>query len=163
MYEFTMKGIWVRWGALDMPSRWLFAGSGAAAFAALVPLYVPGAVTRRSYLFDLGYYVGSGGKWPVRAAETSASMLPWAAWWIVGCLAVSALLWWRLSVRQDELFNRIQNWAFAMGGAWSATLLSVWSIFDMADLASPITPAAVITVFAVAISVFWFVAVRRWA
>ncbi len=163
MYEITMAGMWVRWGSLDASARRLFAGSMAAALAAVAPLPFQESFVERTVFYELGYYLGSGGKWPAKVATPLPALEAWAALWIIGFSVVSALLWWRLSVRQDELFNRIQNWALAMGGVFSGTLLTVWSVLDFANIVSPATPLFIINSFVLSIGLFWFVAVRRWA
>lgn len=164
MYEITMKGVWVRWAGLDTSARWLFAGSMTAIIVALAPLPFQDRFTDRTILYDLVYFLGSGGKWPTKIAAPLPARETWAALWIIGFSVVSAVLWWRLSVRQDELFNRIQNWALAMGGVFSGTFLTVWSILDLANIVSPATPLFIINSFVLSTCVFfWFVAVRRWA
>lgn len=149
MYEFTMGGAWFRWGLLDEPSKRL-AGASLVA-AGLAPIPLSGMLG-----FQLGHSLGSG---TPLAGFTPA---PWAILWMLVCAIVSGVLWWRFSLRQDELFNRVQNWALAMGGAWSATLLSIWALFDLADLAPPVSPLAIVGLFHGLVIVFWISAVRRW-
>lgn len=163
MYEITMKGLWVRWGGLDTSARWLFTGSTAAAITAVAPLALQERFVDRTIFYELGYYLGSDGKWPAKVVAPLPPLEAWAALWIIGFSVVSALLWWRLSVRQDELFNRIQNWTLAMGGVFSATLLTVWSVLDLANIVPPATPLFIIETFVLSTCIFWFVAVRRWA
>lgn len=153
MYEFTMGGSWFRWSLLDRTSKRLAAGSLAASIAAVAPAVLP-------RFFDFGYRAGGGGRAPM--PEVATGPTSFEACWLIGFGIVSALLWWRFSQRQDELFNRVQNWALGMGGAWSATLLSVWAVLDLGRIVPPISPMAVIATFYVSIIVFWFAAVRRW-
>lgn len=156
MYEITIKGLWVRWSELDTPSKRLFASSNVAAVAAILPvLPIIG-----SHGYRLGYVVGSGGKAaPGSPPELSAA----GAWWMVAAGVLSAVLWWRMSVRQDELFNRIQNWSLGMAGAWSMALLCVWTTLAAARVLPPIAPGAVFVSVLVLITAFWLHAVRRWA
>lgn len=149
MYEFTMGGAWFRWGLLDKLSKRL-AGASLVA-AGLAPLPLSGM-----WGYQLGYSLGSG------APLSGFTPAPWAILWTLAFVVVSGLFWWRFSLRQDELFNRVQNRAFAMGGAWSATLLSIWALLDLANLAPPVSPLAIIGLFYGLVVVFWMSAVRRW-
>ncbi len=159
----TMNRFGVRWSVLVAHSRWLFIGSMVAVLIAIAPLPFQDAFYSRTIFYDLGYDLDSGGEWPKKIVAAPVALEAWATLWFIGFSTVSALLWWRLSVRQDELFNRVQNWALAMGGVWSATLLTVWSVLDLANIVPPATPLFIINAFVLSICVFWFVAVRRWA
>lgn len=156
MYEFTMKGMWFRWDLLDLQCKRLAGASLAAAVVAAAPLTV--MLGSKSYAF--GFALGSGGAWP-------SSVLPplpvWAVWWTLGFAVVSGALWHRFSLRQDEMFNRVQNWSYAMAGVWSATIYSVWALFDLADVLPPIPPGLILLIFSSLNLVFWVVAARRWA
>lgn len=156
MYEITNKGLWVRWSQLDTPSKWLFAASNVAAVAAIVP-FIP-VFTSHSY--RLGYFLGSGGKVPRGSiSEVSAT----SAWWMVAMSVLAAILWWRMSVWQDELFNRVQNWSLGMAGAWSTALFGIWAVLATGRVLPPVAPGAIVLGFFVIFSGFWFHAVRRWA
>ena len=156
MYEFTHKGLWFRWSALDRPSR-RWSGISLAA-AALAAISIGLAADQAGY--RVGYLLGGG-----RTASKAAPLLPsWAMLgWIIACVVVSALAWWRFSRRQDEMFNRVQNWSLGMAGAWTAVVLAFWSLLDLYDAASPIHPLGVIGIFYTLAITFWLVAVRRWA
>ena len=161
MYEFTHGGTWFNWKALDRSSRWLAIGSIASALIAVGPLL--------KWTSDLGYRIGLS--FGMRAAGTTATMpatavdstSPWVAFWVVGFGLLSAILWWRLSVRQDELFHRIQNYALGMGGAWTAVALTIWGLFDMVGLAASIQPPMPLMLFTMLTTVFGCVAARQWA
>jgi hypothetical protein len=155
MYEFTLGGSWFRWSLLDRTSKRLAAASFAAATVAMVPL---GAASW-SIGYQLGKHAGSGSREPFRLAFTAE---PWAVALLLGFTILSGIFWWRFSLRQDELFNRVQNLALGMGGAWSGALLTCWAVLDLGNLAPPVAPAAIIAIFFLLVCVFWFVGVRRW-
>ena len=155
MYEFTHGGSWFRWSLLDKTSKRLAAGS----FAALTVAMVPAATATWSMAYQLGKHAGSGSREPLAVA---VAVEPWAAALVLGFSVVSGLFWWRFSLRQDELFNRVQNRALGMGGAWTGALLTCWAVLDLGNLAAPVAPAAIIGVFALLVCIFWFVGVRRW-
>ena len=120
MYEFTHRGAGVNWAALDQKSRRLVSGSMASAVVAVMPLF--------KWTADAARRVGIEfqGAMPIEgtAVSTPSLYLP-AAWvmaWVIGFAALSGLLWWRMSIRQDELFHRVQNWSLGMSGACPKTL-----------------------------------------
>ncbi|HEV2746996.1 MAG TPA: hypothetical protein VGW34_06820 [Allosphingosinicella sp.] len=145
MYEFTFGGAWFRWNAFDRKSRLLAAASlalGAIAGALFGMALKP---VNHRYGFDVTAHA------PILAvAGIAASLL--AAW-----------LWYSFSLRRDEMFNRVQNWALGMAGAWTCVIATLWHILERVALASPLTVPAVALLFAVSTGLFWFVAVRRWA
>ncbi|MEQ1542048.1 MAG: hypothetical protein ABL926_07320 [Novosphingobium sp.] len=145
MYEFTMGGLWFRWSALDRTSKWL-AGPSLAA-AGLAPL--PGA-------WITGLRLGRG-------ESLAAPLDGWVGLWMVGWLVVSGLLWWAVSRRQDEMFNRIQNWTIGMASSWAMLALVIWALLARASVVVPVSPIGIILCFGVAFFVFWFIAVKRWA
>lgn len=146
MYEFTKGGTWLRWGALDGPSRSLFATSLAASAAATIPL----AMLR----FSDAYLS--------RGVDVVPPMQPWMAIWIIAFGTMSALLWWRFSLRQDELFNRIQTWTLGMSGTTFIIALAVWFLLERAGFAPPIADLRAVKLYLVLVLGFWFAAVRRW-
>lgn len=153
MYEFSHKGAGFSWKALDAKSKGLFAGSMAAAVAALVPFY--GSVTRmgaelHEYMHDV----------PLR--QPPPELTPAAALIAVAFLALSAWLWWRFSLRQDEMFNRVQNWAIGMAGGSLSGALVAWQILARAELAPAMSVWPIMMLMALLYTIFWFVAVRRW-
>lgn len=149
MYEFTMGGAWFRWELLDERSKRL-AGASLVA-AALAPAPLAGM-----FGYELGYSLASG------TAQGGFAPPSWAVLWTLASLVVSGILWWRFSLRQDELFNRVQNWALAMGGAWSATLLSIWALLEIGGFVPPVAPVVILGLFYGLTLIFWFRAVRRW-
>lgn len=160
MYEFTMGGSWFRWSLLDRTSKQLAAGSLAASIAAVAPA----TLSLGSHAYDFGYRLGyraGGGSGKLTAPEV-VSFSPVEACWLIAFSILSAFLWWRFSLRQDELFNRVQNWALGMAGAWSATLFSIWAVLDLGGLVAPVSPWAIIAIFYISICAFWLAGVRRW-
>ena len=155
MIELTAHGMWFRWASLDQPSKLLAGASLAAAGLAAIPLgWLCGNIG-----WEFGQYLGSGGRTGFALPVWEA----WLSWWTLTFGVASSLLWWRFSLRQDEMFNRIQNWSLAMAGGWSAALLSIWALLDLADALPPASPGAVIGLIYGLLLVFWFAAVRRWA
>jgi len=151
-----MGGMWFRWGLLDRVSKRLAAGSMAAALIASIPIGI--FLTRTAYRY--GYWSGSGGLWPDGPAPV---LLPWMAWTATGFGVVSAILWWRFSLRQDEMFNRVQNWSLGMAGAWSMAASMAWAALAYSGVAPMISIGGIFVLFALAVILFWVVAVRRWA
>lgn len=154
MYEFTHKGAWFRWTALDRTSKTLFVGSMTTAVASILLL-------RQSFkrmgaeLHDRVHDHGSGA---IAVQDISAP----AALFAIGLGALSAWLWWRFSLRQDEMFNRVQNWTIGMTGGWLAAALLVWGILARADLMPPLWGLHVLVLASLLYIIFWFAAVRRW-
>lgn len=156
MYEFTMGGMWFRWRLLDRSSKRLAAGSMIAALIGSVPIGV--FVGKMAYRY--GYWMGSGGQWPDTPPPTLA---PWMATIAIASAIVSAMLWWRFSLRQDEMFNRVQNWSLGMAGAWSMAAALVWAALAYSGMSPMITVGGIFFLFCLAVIGFWMVAVRRWA
>ncbi len=154
MYEFTHGGMWFDWAKLDGTSkrlaRWSLISSGVAA--------LPVGVVAGEAGYRFGYALASGAP-----ATLQATVPPWAAIWVVVFMLVSGVLWWRMSRRQDEMFNRIQNWALGAGSGGSAVLLTCWAFLAMTGLVPWASPMATIMIFSCAIVVAWFIAYRRWA
>lgn len=154
MYEFTHQGWWFKWSLLDKVSKRLAAVSLVAAGLAVTP-----ATVDLSLQSDhVGKILGSG-----RGSLSEMALQPWEAWWLVGFGIVSGLFWWRFSLRQDEMFNRVQNWSLGMSGAWTSTLASMWGVLAFGDVVPALPMLAVFGIFYVALVGFWTIAVRRWA
>lgn len=150
MIEFTLGGAWFRWSALDRPSKWLAGLSCLGAFLAPVPIgRIFGAVFAGDPLLlnqvEFGFFKSL------------------AVFWALGFGALSAVLWWRFSLRQDEMFNRIQNWTIGTASALTMALLVIWAILESTGAAPPVSIKATLVIYLAALTGFWFVAVRRWA
>lgn len=152
MYEFSHKGAGFSWSALDATSKGLFTGSIAATFVALVPLHSSfkrlGAELHE-YMHDV----------PLR--QPPPDLTPAAALFAIGFFALSAWLWRRFSLRQDEMFNRVQNWSIGMAGGSLSAALGVWAILGRANLVSEMAVWSIMVLMAALYLIFWFVAVRR--
>jgi len=157
MYEFTMGGWWFRWSALDKPSRRLAGASMALAMAAAMPVGV--AVGRYSY--EIGRCVGSG-DWSI-CTSADSSISPLLALLAVAFAVASGVLWTIFSKRQDEMFNRVQNWALGMAGAWTGAAIMVWAMLEIGGLVPVVSLGSGTLLFLVLACVFWWIAVRRWA
>lgn len=156
MYEFTMGGMWFRWRLLDRTSKRLAAFSLTAAMISAIPI----GIIAGEAAYGIGYWVGSSGTWREVANPIFAA---WMAWVVIGFGVLSAILWWRFSLRQDEMFNRVQNWALGMAGGWSMAGLSIWAMLDYAGIVPAPSPMAYLAIVYVLTAVFWMVAVKRWA
>jgi hypothetical protein len=161
MYEFTHRGAGVNWAALDQKSRRLVSGSMASALVAVMPLFkwTGDAARRVGIEFE--------GAMPTEGTAVSTSSLylpaPWVVAWVIGFAALSGLLWWRMSIRQDELFHRVQNWSLGMSGAWTAAALTVWGLLDMTGISPPIQGSAPLILFSALTILFGRTAARKWA
>lgn len=162
MYEITQKGAWFNWSALNAAEKRL----AALSIAAAVPpgLVVGFAAGEKAY--RAGYRLASGAAPPAPShfAELAAELLPPAA--VLAallCAVVSAFAWWRFSLRQDELFNRIQNRALGHSAGWGVGAAAGWWFLERAGLVGPL-PLGWLLVFVLALLYyFWFSGVRRWA
>src|SRR5918997_6894812 len=125
MVELTHGGTWLKWSSLTpVDRRWALV-SFITSMAAALPVGIEAGV----WGFRLGFKVGSGGAEP---HPTSAAQLIGADAFAYAMLAsailavVSAYAWWRFSRNQDEMFNRIQNYAIAQAGAWTMAFAALW-------------------------------------
>ncbi len=149
MYEFKMGGLWFRWGALDRRGKWLAGLSIVASGLAGALLGVP-----------LGLEIAGGQS---ASLHWLSSFTPFMAWGAVGLGVTSAVLWWRFSREQDEMFNRVQNWALGYASSWTMMVVTIWTILAFAGAAPPVSMGTILPLYLVALTVCWFVAVRRWA
>lgn len=155
MVEITQGGFWIKWSSLDQTGKRFAAVSFVA--AALSGAAIAPVAHRLGH--DLGRSAAKG-----QTVHSPANFIESYA--VIAALAfmvVSGICWWRFSLRQDEMFNRVQNWAIGMGGGWMVAVLAPWSLLALAELVEP--PSA-LTIFLVCIglpSLFWLIAVRRWA
>ena len=158
MYEFTMGGWWFRWSALDTAARRLAGASMALAFVATFPVSL--SLGRLAY--TVGECVGSG-DWHRCADATTPALSPFLAVLGTVCGIVSGILWARFSKRQDEMFNRVQNWALGAAGAWTGAAMMVCSILALGGLLPEVPLWSGALLYVLLLLVFWWVAVRRWA
>jgi hypothetical protein len=163
MYEFTMGGAWFKWSLLDATSKRLAAGSFVAATIAAVPFGIHAGNVGHALGYRLAAAAAGGAVDQPPPGAMIAPAEPWMAWITLVFGIVSAVLWWRFSRRQDEMFNRVQNWALGMGGAWTMAACFVWITLAAAGVVAMPSAVAIAALFYVLIFAFWFVAVKRWA
>lgn len=145
MIEFTFGGAWFRWSALGDKARRFVAASFL--FAAMAG--VSGGIVARPTNYWFGY-------------DLTRYLVPIAVYCLFTSLA-SAWFWYRFSVAQDEMFNRIQNWSLGMAGAWTCCISAALLLAAKAGVIAQISAVDVATMFAIGVCIFWFIAVRKWA
>lgn len=162
MVEITHGGTWLKWSSLDRRDKWLAGLSIAASLPSgfVAGIMLGGAAHRIGQLLG-----GDGFEAP---ADTVQRMVDSAAYRSAAMVAlalaiVSALAWWRFSLRQDELFNRIQNYAMGRAGGWSMGIAVGWWFLQLAGLAGAFPLGAFLLALMLLLLGFWFHGVRRWA
>jgi hypothetical protein len=162
MFEITHGGAWFKWSALDAIDKRL----AAVSLIASVPPGVVVGLIAGGYAYQGGYRLGSGGKAAPRSHFEELTAELTAPWVMLAALAfalVSAIAWWRFSLRQDELFNRIQNYALGQSCCWSVAAVSVWWFLERAGIVPALPLGLLLLLVMVLLYVFWFRAVRMWA
>lgn len=160
MYEMTHKGAWFKWGALDRTEKALVV---VTVLTAIPPGFLLGRSERLSY--RIGYYLANGA-WPEMTPRPMGLPDAWvgpAALFTIACAIVCGLAWWRFSLRQDEMFNRVQNDALGRGSAWGLAIAFFWWMLTVPGWVSPLPVSVFLTVALLLIVVFWFRAAARWA
>jgi hypothetical protein len=162
VYEMTHKGAWFQWSALDPTEKVLVAVSCIAA----VPSGVVAGIWLGGHGYVLGEALASGSTSP--AAPSSAALYQTDFFAVLVALAVagsviSALCWWRLSVRQDELFNRVQNYALGQAAAWAFAGAALWWMMSLPGWVGELQLGWFVTLTPLLVFLFWGLAVRRWA
>jgi hypothetical protein len=162
MYEITHRGAWFNWKALDRRDKML----ASLSLLAMVPPAVLTGFVGGDMAYRFGYEVGSAG---MRTADTGLETLFASSWWPAAVLvstllaAISAFAWWRFSVRQDEMFNRIQNLALGAASAWTMALFVLWWLLSLGDWVSAPVPVLTVLLYLLLVCGFWFRAVHKWA
>jgi hypothetical protein len=163
MYEMTKKGAWFRWSALDRTEKRLLLASCLLA----APAGAVAGLAGGDFWYKLGYWMGSAGRWPSEASGYADNINPGplAAFTLFAalCALLSALLWWRFSLRQDEMFNRVQNHALGHGSAWTVGALALWWTLYLGGILPPAPAGLFVLLGVLLISLFWLAAARRWA
>lgn len=161
MVELTFGGAWLKWDSLTRQDRnWALLSLATSTLAA-----IPTAVICGDWAYKLGFRAGSGGR---DAPDTGVSRLlasdlfAYATLTSVVLTIVSGLAWWRLSRNQDEMFNRIQNYAIGQAGAWTFSAAFVWWLLALGGWAGPLPLAGLVALGTALLLAFWFQAVRRW-
>ena len=161
MVELTHGGTWLKWSTLDRTDRrWALLSFVTSGLAAL-----PIGLLSGEWGYNLGFRMGSGGREPdirgiaeVIGPELLAGLMLAAAILAV----VSAFAWWRFSRNQDEMFNRIQNYAVAQAGGWTFAFLFIWWMLSLGGWVGTLPLVAVVLLGTGLLIGFWFYAVRRW-
>ncbi|MBX9859198.1 MAG: hypothetical protein K2Y20_06355 [Sphingomonas sp.] len=144
MYEFTHGGAWFRWSALDRTSKMLATATIASNAVAGILIGMAAKPVSTRFGFDVTQYTAVLALLGVMAA------------------VVTAWFWYRFSVRQDEMFNRLQNWTLGVSGVAACAASTIWSVLATASLVMPMPSFAPIDLFAGANFIFWFIAMRKW-
>ena len=160
MYEFTHKGLWFNWSALDTKDKTL-------AGISLVTAGIGGAllgIGSADFGYGLGYRLGSGGKAPPESgiAETFGPAFPWLFVASAVALAIGLVFWWLFSRRQDEMFNRVQNYAVGLSSTITIALGMMWAVAALGG-AVPAPSFGILTAIdLVLLTILWFHAVKKW-
>lgn len=161
MVELTHGGAWLKWSTLSRTDRnWALLSFAGASLAA-----IPLAIVAGHWGYIAGYRLGSGGREPDRVTTSAlvASDLFSYAMLAAAVLAVlSAFAWWRFSRNQDEMFNRIQNYAIAQAAGWTFAIALLWWLLELGSWVTPLPPAVFVAIGTWLLIGFWFHAVRRW-
>ena len=161
MVELTHGGTWLRWSTLDRTDRnWAILSYVTSSLAAL-PIGVLGA----EWGYRLGHRMGSGGREAdhLNFRELIGPELVAAGMLAAAILAVvSAFAWWRFSRNQDEMFNRIQNYALAQAGGWTFAFAFIWWLLSLGGWVGALPLVALIVLGIGLLIGFWFYAGRRW-
>ncbi len=161
MVELTHGGTWLKWSTLDRTDRnWAILSYVTSGLAAL-PIGLVGA----EWGYRLGHRTGSGGREAgipgireMIGPELFAALMLAAAILAV----VSAFAWWRFSRNQDEMFNRIQNYALAQAGGWTFAFAFIWWLLSLGSWVGTLPLVALVLLGTGLLIGFWFYAVRRW-
>ena len=160
MVELTHGGTWLKWSSLTPTDRrWAlisFITSGLAA--------APLGMAAKAWSYELGYRVGSGGLGQASSSDSilANDLFPYAMLGSALLALISAYAWWRFSRNQDEMFNRIQNYALGQAGGWTWALAFGWWTLSLGGWVPPL-PLGWLILFGLALLfLFWFRGVRRW-
>jgi hypothetical protein len=160
MYEFTHKGLWFNWSALDRKDKRL-AGISLGASAVGGALLGIGSTDGA---YGLGYRLGSGGKAPPSAgiAEAFGPAFSWLFVASAVALSLGLIFWWLFSRRQDEMFNRVQNYAVGLSCTLTMALGMMWAVAAMGG-AVPAPSFMILAIFdLIALTILWMHAVKKW-
>jgi len=162
MAEITHKGAWIQWDSLDARDKRLFAIS----MVATIPFGMVIGIPVGEWAYQLGHYLSSDGapadtRHYAELVESAAYRYGVLAALI--CAAISAVAWWRFSIHQDELFNRIQNYAIGRAGAWSVAGATAWWMLALGGWTGPLLAGPFVLASFALLLAFWFYAVHKWA
>jgi hypothetical protein len=161
MVEITHGGNWIKWSSLSTRDRNWALLSFSAALLACIPI----GLECGRWGYALGLRMGSGG----RAADvTSPAELIGPGAYSLAMLAaaalavISALAWWRFSRNQDEMFNRIQNYAIGQGSGWTFAVAFVWWVLSLGGWLGQLPLGGLVVFGTVLLIGFWYHGVHRW-
>ena len=161
MVELTHGGTWLNWKSLNASDRnWAILSFATSTLAAL-----PVGIVFGAWGYELGYRAGSGGHEPENAFAADLLASDLFAYSMLASLVlsvVSAIAWWRFSRNQDEMFNRIQNYAIAQAGGWTIAFAMLWWMLWLGGWLPALHLTVVIVVALTLLTGFWFFAVRKW-
>src|SRR5215207_1275668 len=161
MVELTHGGTWLKWSNLNRTDRnWAILSFVTASLAAL-----PVGIVAGEWGYQLGHGMGSDGRQPAKTsgAELIASdLFAYAMLAALVLTAISAFAWWRFSRNQDEMFNRIQNYAIAQAGGWTFAFVFCWWLLSLGGWVGGLPITLIVVVGLALLLGFWFYAVRRW-
>ncbi len=163
MVELTHGGTWLNWKSLNRSDRnWALLSFATSALSA-----IPVALAAGLWSYALGYRVGSGGSGGDSHDRAAAAILASDAFGyamlVSAVLAVvSAFAWWRFSRNQDEMFNRIQNYAIAQAGGWTIAVAFLWWLLWLGGWLPELSLTALVVIALTLLTGFWFFAVRKW-
>lgn len=161
MVELTHGGTWMKWSGLSRADRnWALLSFIAAGLGA-----IPIGLIAGEWGYRAGYRLGSGGEAaPIPATSSLFASDAWSYVMLASTVlaAVSAFAWWRFSRNQDEMFNRIQNYAIGQAGGWTLVLAAGWWLLSVGGWLGPLPLAALVAFGLALLLLFWFRAVRRW-
>jgi hypothetical protein len=162
MYEITHKGAWFKWGALDHGEKRLVLISALAA----IPPGILGGLWLKPFTHSLGFWLGSEGRVPRTSGLDRlfpGDRLDIFVAFVILCSLVSGIAWWRFSLRQDELFNRVQNEAIGRGGAWCLAAAATWWMLSIPGWVGAFPLGGLVILGLFLVIAFWFRAAARWA
>lgn len=160
MYEFTHKGLWFNWSALDGRDK-------ALAGASLVTAGIGGALLglgSADGAYGLGYRMGSGGQVPpdTGIAETFGPAFPWLFVASAIALTIGLVFWWLFSRRQDEMFNRVQNYAVGLSSTITIALGMMWAVASIGGAVPTPSFKILAALDLILLTVLWLRAVKKW-
>ena len=158
MVEITHGGTWVKWSSMDGRDRFWFVLSTVTS----IPAGVVAGIALSRWSYHLGYRLGAGEHGPdLLGPLVDSDLFRYGALGAFLLLLVSLFAWWRFSLRQDELFNRIQNQALGHAGAWTLTLAACWWTLWLGGWVPDLPLGVVVLGGCTLLLLFWFRAVRQ--
>ena len=162
MVELTHGGAWLKWSSLNRRDRnWALLSFAASGLSAL-----PLSLLLADWSYGVGYRLGSGGAEPAPTALApilQSELFAVAMLMAAALAALSAYAWWKFSRNQDEMFNRIQNYAIGQAGGWTFAFVFIWWLLWLGRWVGPLSLSIVVVIGLCLLMGFWFQAVRRWA